>query len=384
MQIAVFPFEVERSDDLQGVFGRQIARYFVDGLQDSGVNAERIQWFAQRGGQRAHVVIESPLPWDVVAEELADVGASLALTGHVRVHRGETTLVLRLTEALGSDLASTPASARAPDAGAGAPLSLTDGGVSSPAPRWIFEERAPRETTPCLLDRALRALLAHLNVPVSGERNPLDCHDVPMDAWTEKLLDDDNHDLVAVGSLASLAHPDHAWSHLLRHIALGPYSQRSSLELRLEQRIATWENGFQPHLALRAQRALARHRRSDVASWQRVCQLAARIHAPDALEEGLRALIRFAADPERASVELGILLVSSQRAKEAVRVLQHATHHPTFGDVATTYLGVAFAKLGDHDAATEHWQRVTHSGTDSKMVALAREFLSKSHLRASS
>lgn len=361
MHIAVFPFEVERFDDIQGVYGRQIARHFVDELTRAGVETVRVQWFAQRGERKAHVVVEAPLPWDVQQHEMRTRSATLALTGHVRVQRGETTLALALRDDVAGEATDVP-----------------------PSPRWQFEARVPRDTTPCMLERAVTQLLAHLQVPRPPASGSGACDDRPMDAWTEKLVDDDNNDLLALSSLASLAHPDFAWSHLLRKIALSPASQRPQLEARLQARIDGWENDFQGHLALRAQRALARHRRSHEATWRRVCTLAARLAATEALEEGLRAIIEYAPDAGKESVELGILLVSDHRPTEALTILQSATDHPQLGDVARTYLGVAFAKLGDLTTATEHWQRVTRSGTDKTVVALAREFLAKAQLPASS
>lgn len=348
MKIAVFPLQVERFDDLQGVYGRQIARTIARSLEVAGVEVDAVNWYARRGEERAHVVLEAPLPRDVVREELKRRGARYGLVGKVGVFGEESTLELLLVEA-------SPA------------------GMLSP---WSFSDRAPRESTPWLVDAAITSLLQFLQVPPPDHSDhPAD---IPFDAWTALLIDHDTQALLLEGGFASLEHPDHAWTHLARAISLLPRSLRSFAHEQLRTRVERWATEAQEareNLALRAQQALCELPDANENDWQGFAKIAHAAKALDFYEEALIGWTRVASRPEIPLLRLGIMLIQQERASAAIDALLRASHAPDIRDAAETWLGVALERSGEEQLASCYWQRVAESGTDSRMVEIARKLL---------
>lgn len=96
MTTLVFPLQVERFDDMQGVYGRQIARLISERLNASNVPSTRLTWYAKKGDQRAHVTVEAPFPINVIKEEAQAHKAQTVVLGRVRVAPESTRLQLVL------------------------------------------------------------------------------------------------------------------------------------------------------------------------------------------------------------------------------------------------------------------------------------------------
>lgn len=347
MKIAVFPLVTERTDDLQGVYSRQLSALLVDGLQRCGADATRRAWFAERANSRAHVVLEAPLPRDVLQHELKEASAEFALVGRSHIGAQEALLELALIDPDRDD----------PDEAA----------------RWTFKKTRPGEEAPQLVHDAVVDLLTWLDQPPCDGAPPN--HDLTLHAWTQRLLDADANELAQAGGLASLAHPDHAWAHLYE--AFRHARHRICWERELHERIDHWQGLRQHHLALRALRALCRLHEDHEKDWQALAALADQLSEEEALEEALGALARCATDRARANLVLGVFLLRAKRADEAVIPLRRAAGTSDHRDAAETYLGLAFASLGDLGAAMQHWKRVAASGTDDNMVRIARENLAR-------
>lgn len=347
MKIAVFPLVTERKDDLQGVYSRQLSALLVDGLRRCGADATRRVWFAERGNQRAHIVLEAPLPRDVLLHELEDAGAALALVGRCVITAQQAELELALIDPEQDD--------------------------PNDAARWTFKKTRPGDEAPLLVNDAVIDLLTWLEEPPCDGAPPN--HDLTLHAWTQRLLDADAQELVEAGGLASLAHPDHAWAHLFN--AYENARHRICWERELHERIDRWQDDGQHHLSLRALRALCRLHDDHEKDWQSLAALADQLNEEAALEEALNALARCSADTARANLVLGVFLLRARRADEAVVPLRRAADTTDHRDAAETYLGLAFASLGDLSAAMQHWKRVAASGTDVNMVRIARENLAR-------
>lgn len=348
MSIAVFPFQIERFDDAQGVFGRQIPQLLVQELQEAGLAATRITWYARRADQVAHVALESPLPYNVLQEEMAQHDAQVGVLGHVRVN-GETAS-LRIAILARNEQ----------------PESAQD----------VFDASAPRDMLPSLVQSAANALIRLLR----GDDNffsQSDRGDTPFEAWNALLLDADSQDLIREGGLASLVHSDHAWAHLAQALPWLPSSMRNAQTEALRTRIAMWMRSRETHLAMRAQRTLARGLRHDEREWTRLTWLAERLHAREVCEEAMRALASCSSNPSRASLALGVFLVSTGRHDEAYFILHALANDPDYRDCAQTYLGIILASRGELKEATVHWQRVVQSGTNADMIEKSRRHLSR-------
>ena len=95
------------------------------------------------------------------------------------------------------------------------------------------------------------------------------------------------------------------------------------------------------------------------------------------VEEALRTLTVVGRDLPRAHVALGVFLLQQQRAAEAVAEFTQAVDAPELRDAAETYLGLSLAAMGEVTRAIEHWRRVASSGSDTRMVRIAREQLAR-------
>ena len=341
MRIAVFPFETTRDDDLQGVYARQVPRRLAAGLRDAGLDARPLSWLARRGDRWAHVVIEAPLPRDVVVEEAATADASHTLLGrvHVRVASAELELHLSRTAALDEP--------------------------------WVWRASRPGDELDLLVHDGLCALLTELGRrPPEAPEAPL-----PLQALTEALVDADNTELVERGGLTSLRDEDDAWRHLVRAQELGDVD---IAQVRVvEDRVLGWLADRRYHLALRALTGLARLLPADEERWGRVVALGETLEAWTEVEEALRTLTVVGRDLPRAHVALGVFLLQQQRAAEAVAEFTQAVDAPELRDAAETYLGLSLAAMGEVTRAIEHWRRVASSGSDTRMVRIAREQLAR-------
>lgn len=151
MTTLIFPFYVERTDDMQGVYGRQVARILAETLQENGVKTKRIQWFAPKNDARSHVCIEAPLPRNIIDEEAAAHGAERVLLGRVRVAPEETMLKIVEHQPHGDDepiprvkeLGAIHALPHMVERAAQTLLSVYTDGSAHPAPADISDTEAP-------------------------------------------------------------------------------------------------------------------------------------------------------------------------------------------------------------------------------------------------
>lgn len=347
MKIAIFPLQVQRFDDMQGVYGRQIAREIASTLEQEEVETVVVNWFAQRGDLRAHVVIESPLPRNVVAEEIVVRGSTYGLIGQTGIDGADASLSLALVE----------------------PTTAGDDVMV----RWTFADNAPRESTPWLIDQAVDSLVDFLRPQTPSRRIP--APDIPYDAWTALLIDRDTQALLHEGGFESLDHPDHAWSHLAQAITLLPWSQRNLQRDELRSRIESWYETRSDDVALRAQTAMCDLPDAREHDWQMLANQAQDAKNSSLYERALRGWTRVASCPEIPLLRLGIMLVREKRVPDAIPALEQAAMLPEMRDAAETWLGVAYETTGDFGLASHYWQRVAESGTDSRMVEIAKRFL---------
>lgn len=96
MTTLIFPLQVERFDDMQGVYGRQIARLIREHLHAANIPSTRLTWYAHKGDKLAHVTTEAPFPINVIQEEAQAHQAQTVVLGRVRVAPESTRLQLVL------------------------------------------------------------------------------------------------------------------------------------------------------------------------------------------------------------------------------------------------------------------------------------------------
>lgn len=351
MHVAIFPFEIERIDDAQGVFGRQIPQILADELQTASIESEAVRWFAKRGEQIAHVTLEAALPINVIQEEMEKIGATIALLGRIRVTGQDAYLSLALHG--WEDAPSTD---------------------DSDAPTVIFDEECPREMLPSLVESAANTVIRLLRqnddfFSRSGRG------DTPFEAWNSLLLDMDTQELVEQRGFACLAQPDHAWTHLADALPSMPASIRSGYIELLKSRISVWVSRRHWPIAFRAQYRLTTLLKRDENEWTLLCWLAEKQRNTKVVEEALRALAIYSKDIAKASLTLGVFLASSGRYDEAEALLSPLTDHHEHADIAQTYLGITLAHRGMLPEASAYWQHVVHSGTNRDMVETARRHL---------
>lgn len=353
MSIAVFPFQIDRIDDSQGVFGRQVSQLIVEELCEAGLSAQRVTWYARKGEQVAHVALESALPRNVIVQELEARNASIAVLGQIRVTGETATLRLALLT-----------------------LPIDEQASIDEAAEPIFEQSAPREMLPSMVENAVNALIRRLqgddDFYSRSKRG-----ETPFEAWNALLLDADSQDLIQEGGYTSLRHADHAWVHLTEALPWLPASAQPQTLTHLRRRIARWVRHGQQALALRAQRALAQFLRRDEGEWRRLLWLGEELQRDDVQAEATHALSLYSADPARASLALGRFLVATDRHDEAYLILRTLANHPSYQDSARTYLGIILAARGELQEASAHWQRVIHSGTNADMIEKSRRYLSR-------
>lgn len=106
MTTLIFPLHIERFDDMQGMYGRQIAQLLSDRLADATFSAKRLTWYAHKGDQVAHIAVEAPFPQNVVREEALAHNADTVVLGRVRVAPESTRLQLAVLS--GPDLDQPP------------------------------------------------------------------------------------------------------------------------------------------------------------------------------------------------------------------------------------------------------------------------------------
>lgn len=351
MSIAVFPFQIERTDDAQGVFGRQVSKLIFEELQEAELTVQRVTWFAKKGENVAHIALESALPRNVIVQELIDRDATIAVLGQIRVTGESAALQLAL-------------------------LTRAEDPSKHDAIEDVFEATAPREMLPSMVDSAANALIRRLKGD-DDFRSQSKRGEMPFEAWNALLLDADAQDLVREGGHTSLREQDHAWQHLTDALPWLPSSAQPQTSSRLRHRITRWVREGQHALALRAQRALARLLRNDEAEWQRVLWLSAELGHEEIHAEAACALSRCSIDPSRAALTLGRFLVATDRHDEAYVILDVLKSHVAHQDCARTYLGIILAQRGELQEASAQWQRVIHSGTNADMIEKSRRYLAR-------
>lgn len=98
MTTLVFPLHVERFDDMQGMYGRQVARLISEQLTAANLRSTRLTWYAKSGEQRAHVAVEAPFPINVILEEAQAHQAQHVILGRLRVAPESTRLELAILD----------------------------------------------------------------------------------------------------------------------------------------------------------------------------------------------------------------------------------------------------------------------------------------------
>lgn len=176
MRILIFPFYVERTDDMQGVYGRQVARLISEDLQKSGINTKHIQWLAPKGDAQTHVCIEAPLPRNILDEEAATHGADQVILGRIRVVPEQTLLEI---------VAHLPHDA------------------DNAEPRPLFKEEGAVHALPDMVERASAVLGAYLSgtpapsaslPPSKAEKKNAAAH---FERWRDALLAHDAQELIS-------------------------------------------------------------------------------------------------------------------------------------------------------------------------------------------
>lgn len=179
--ILIFPFYVERFDDMQGVYGRQIPHVLADYLNAASLQTEALSWFVRRAEHVAHVCVEAPFPQNVIEEEAQARGAEHILLGRVRVAPEDTQLQI--------------AYVAYPEEGA------------EPTREVLFDARDAMHALPALVQNAAEVLLArfatsshsplvHSNAMVGDE----DTNDANIfSAWRDELVARDARALESEG-----------------------------------------------------------------------------------------------------------------------------------------------------------------------------------------
>ena len=204
--IALFPLHTQRIDRRQGPIARQLPRALAALVPHAGWDL--VPWLVRRGDEVAHVLLERPLPHDVLAEEASRRGAAAWWTGQVLLRASGCTLEV-----------------------------TSDEGVSLSAPADAG------------LSEALRAvagpLAAQLGVDVADDAVP--SSDEALQAW---CYDADNLELLTAAGpslpVAPLAEPADAWRHLAR-VAEHEPSWHAWVVTELSRRLAIWRAADAEH-----------------------------------------------------------------------------------------------------------------------------------------
>lgn len=195
MRVAVFPFEIKRIDDTQGVLGRQVPRTIVEALRAAGIASERPQWHTRAGDGAAHVTVEAPLPTNVVREVCEALTATHAVLGRVHVtgHRAFLALALAPIVDAPRDEASDAAPDADDDATETAAAAATEAAKEDTLEATtLFEDDAPRDALPTLIREATAALIEAL----TGAAPPAPDDDAPtLEAWLVDAIAEDGRDL---------------------------------------------------------------------------------------------------------------------------------------------------------------------------------------------
>jgi hypothetical protein len=181
MTTAFFPLRTERLDRSQGIFSRQLPRLLAEVLE--GGDVALVEWTATKGGEVAHVLVESSLPGDVLREECAARNADAAVIGAVRVRAD------------------------------GVLMSLT---------RWTNGERTPIvEVSEGSLVDTLHAVATALAAAlgISPQLGAIPPNDEAVRAW---CFDRDNQVLIDVSGVDALLHREDAFRHAVDVVRAAP------------------------------------------------------------------------------------------------------------------------------------------------------------------
>lgn len=329
MSLLFFPLQTRRTDAHRGLLARQIARAVQEGL---GCPGETARWIVRRGPHVAHVLIETPLPNDVVQTECSDRGADLAVHGSLFIDEPTVEVRWTLTDASGARTVSVTA----------------DGVLHA-------------------IDASGRALAAALDTEWSAAHLP------PAVAAVDWLADRDNEELVDAAGPSAVQPAAAAYEGLLNVARVAPEFTPALTTLRARR--TTWAaTGASVALELAAALAAVTRNDADYDAW---AGLAEATEDADQEERALSAWSRTTAQPARVRVRLGKLLIRLRRSREALPLLEEARDDAEFQDAALTYLGVAFAEVGEIGRAVELWRQVADEGNDQGFVRLAREHLQR-------
>lgn len=168
MTVAIFPFQVDRTDDLQGVYGRQIPQYIGRCLRDAGVLVTPVQWSVYQDDTWSHVTLESPLPSNVLREEMTAHHADTAILGQTYVSADRASLSLAVVAANGNSFEINE----------------------------VFQETTTMYVFVDLVHRAIAALHHKLTL----EKRPVLDADQDFGTWSNALIDADKLQLERVQS----------------------------------------------------------------------------------------------------------------------------------------------------------------------------------------
>ncbi len=346
MRIAVFPFQTRRSDERQGVYARQFPRFLALHLHRAGVDTEYCPWTARRGRQVSHVVVEAPLPANVLRSEAEQRGADAVLVGYSHVSSARVELRAQLLRASDGELLA----------------------------EWdAVRTRINMRNLVCEAARVIAACAAP-GVEIEAPRLP----EAPelVDAL---FCDADNQQLIETGGHACLRDEDDAWRHLARAVRLAT-TRPGGLECartEMQRRIHRWGEEGSTSMAARAATALAEALSTDEDAWSDAMTRSEAAGDKDAMEIALRQLAEHSADPQSARLTLGVFLLREDRSSEAVEHLREAGSDPERRDAADTYLGLAYAASGDLETALAKWHRVVEQGRDTRMIRIARDNIAR-------
>lgn len=328
MSLLLFPLQTRRTDATRGAIARQVPRAIAMGIPDARV----VSWTVRRGPHVAHVLVETALPLEVVRGEMAAHGASHGVIGTLDLEAPDVNITLQLV---------TPTDAE---------------------PLPVVTATTLREA----VQAAGTAVAAAAGSAWDGTHVPPEA----VDAW---LADLDNSVLVEAGGTGAVHPARAAFASLIEVVQAAPDFTPALDELRTRR--ATWaEAASDVALELAAELAAATGEDGDYEAW---AELAEANDDSATQERALAAWSRTTARPARARVQLGKLLIRLRRSREAMPLLEEATEDAEWRDAAVTYLGVAFASVGEIGRAVELWRRVADEGSDQGFVRLAREHLQR-------
>lgn len=346
--LLLLPLVTRRHDPLQGVLARQVPRIVAEQLREAGVEAAYLPLVAERAAQRALVLLREPLPQEVRNTWMREEGANACVSGTAGLRGGIFTLTLTWHDASGR---------------------------SSPVRTFS----GSRVGIPGIVAEAAQALAERVGLPANETTRPQGSwHLTDAEALIALCVDLDNETLLAAveDDPQALTEEDDAWRWAHRALELAPES--SLARARLEARIAGLLEAGATQPALRATLALARSLPHDAEAVTRAARLAVRgVASPAEALQALRSLGAPEHMPAEVQLLLGEHLVRAGHHGAAAELLGTLLEHPKVGEVASAWLGVAEASLGDVEKAVARWQGLQHSSGDPRVQRMAQENLER-------